>query len=175
MKVDVFEGARLIKLLLPMVWVLGVIVFVWTESPFVELTLETASPSKPFVAAKDCDIHDARQYLPDFRLEDEKYAHITLCFAAYRLENGWRVPYKQETDGRLLSSASFSEEVGAYTRGRAARFVLSAEDRRTSIEDWNSQRRYTILVGLGFAVGGWIVLSLATAVIGLILGDPAKR
>jgi hypothetical protein len=72
-KVNVFEGARRIVLLLKVAWVIGCIVVVWNNEPYISRHYATAGPSAPFIRSEGCNtVRDHSKHLFSHPLEDGK-------------------------------------------------------------------------------------------------------
>ena len=80
-KFNVFEGSRRIALLLKILWVIGVIVFAYNESPYVLLKFTTTHPNEPlFVSDYDCQVGSDRTEFETRSLDDGRSVSVELCF-----------------------------------------------------------------------------------------------
>jgi hypothetical protein len=179
MKINFFEGARRIGRLLQVAWVVGCAVFVWDQKPHVSLTYSTVGPSAPFVAVTGCGTHDASEHRWYYKLDADRTASVTLCFAAMRFPNQeMLIPFKED-GGRWWGDNKFSPDATRYMERRAEQFALAEADRKAAIEEWRKSRQRQLWSGFGFAVGGAIAIWIVSAIIGWIVrgffGIPSGR
>lgn len=166
---NVFEGARRIALLLKILWAVGALAIGWTVSPYVSMEFSTSYPDAEFIKSNDCEIGtDALEFITR-AIDDTKNVSVELCFKALRTDSGTQaVPYKTE-NGRWWGNSPYTPDVTSYTRARSESFQLSEADRRTALDEWNSQRTKNIRDGGFFAAGGWVALSLLQLLVGWIV------
>jgi hypothetical protein len=169
---NIFEGSRRIALLLRVIWVIGVGVFTFAQSPYVSLSFSTPSPTSPFVQTADnkCNIGTDGWKTVTREIETGKNVSVSLCFEAMAFEDGRRlVPYKVDQKGLTWGNGPYSSEVEAYRDNRAGEFTLSESDQAAALQKWALARRGYIRSGLMVAIGGWVVLWLSQCVIGWIV------
>jgi hypothetical protein len=173
MKINVFEGARRISLLLQGVWVMGCISLSVFENPYVSLDYETNGPTMPFVqaASSSCLSPDAEESIYGYNLKNGSTVGIDLCFKAMAFPDGQMlVPYKvDEKTGMWWGGGSYSSEVSAYIDHREAQFTLPKEHEDAAIAKVRKARFDKIWSGVKYAAGGWLVIFLLTWVIGWIV------
>jgi hypothetical protein len=170
MKINVFEGGRRVALMLEIVWVIGCMIVFWHDTPYIELTYETAGPSAPFVrTSKFTDSRDAQEYHGAYDLSDDKRVYVTLCFKAHPFSNGsMLVPYKLE-GGQWWGDEPSSSEVTNYTKARSEQFTLSEEARASALAEWRRQRLSRFWTYLGVAFAGWLAIAVVAAILGWIV------
>jgi hypothetical protein len=180
-RMNIFEGARRIGLLIKVLWLIVVAFFTYNDQPYVQLKFASSSPIAALVRVSgDCQIGvDATEYITR-DLSAGRSAGINLCFRAQSFDNGKRlVPYRVDDKGMMWGNDPYSPDVAAYTRSRANDFVLADADARVAEADWGAQRRRNFGYGFAWAVGGWVVLSVIQALIGWVvrgfLGIPSGR
>ena len=170
---NIFKGSRRIALLAQFLWVVGVAIFMWTESSSnVSLNFITDSPGQAFrmVVTDDCNIGtDATEFITR-DIGDGKMARVELCFKAVRADSGKQfVPYRADPNGTLWGNDRYSSEVMAYSEARAAAFALNDVDQQAAREEWDRQWWKNIRNAILIAIGGLIAISLLQAVIGWIV------
>ena len=179
---NIFEGCRRIALLLKVVYLVGVAVVSYGQSPYVSLEFFTSRPNEPFVQRPnaECDTTaDSYEYVTR-EFAQGKTVSVQLCFKAVRSDNGrLLIPFTVEPSGRWWGNEKYSSDVRNYTSARSREFSLSAEDRDIASRLWAEQRSRNVRDAFLFAVGGWIALSVLQALIGWIvrgfLGIPAGQ
>jgi hypothetical protein len=168
-RVNLFEGSRRIALFVKVVWVLGVVAFLYADGPSVRLNFETAGPDSPFtmVQGDDCRIgSDASEYFT--RRVGGNTLSIQLCFRAHSFEQQRLVPYKVE-NGTVWGNERYSTAVTEYTKGRAEAFRLTPDQQEAAIAETKKQTQRQVVLAIQFAIGGWVVLSALQYVIGWIV------
>ena len=168
MKVNIFEGARRISLLVGALWVVGWSAHAIFSEPYSRVTYSVLSLGVPFVSGV-CPDYAAEEYL-EREAPEGKSVNVTLCFLAGQADNGeMLVPYTEASDGIVWMGESYSTEVRKYTASVASEFDLTPEGiaafesihRKALLEQWRVAAMF--LFG-GLAVGwavvaaiGWIV------------------
>jgi hypothetical protein len=170
-KFNIFEGSRRVALLLKILWVLGVIVVSYNQSPYVSLKFTTTQPDAPFVVSDyDCQIGIDHMEFETRSLDDGHAVSVQLCFRSQVFQSNQQrlVPYKVEGD-TMWGNDRYSSEVTNYAEARANDFRLSPADQQMAREEWDRQRSRNIRNAVLFAIGGWIVLSVLQWIIGWIV------
>lgn len=90
MKVNFFEGARRIALVVGAMWAIGWLAYGVFNEPYVSVTYAVAWPGEKPTRAKECADRDAREYIARTASNDQLVS-VTLCFSA-----------QEANDGRLL-------------------------------------------------------------------------
>lgn len=180
MRLNVFAGARRIALLIAILWGIGALVVTWLQEPVIELRYTIAWPGEsPVRTSQDCQNEEARKW-KRIRTARGTPIDLALCFKAKetREEKGdapWLrgailIPYRVEPQtGHWWGAAPHSSEVSAYTQRAADDFTLAKTDQEWADEQYWPARSKQMMVGVGWLIGGWIVLWIATFVIGWIV------
>lgn len=169
MKVNIFEGARRISLLIGALWVVGVIGDAFFSTPHATVTYAVFTYGSATAVTDDCPSDAATEYL-ERKAPDGKTIKIKLCFFAAKADTGeMLVPYGDAGNGKVWVGAQYSTEVQQYTALVASEFGLTPEgiaafesiNRKALLEQW---RDAAMLLFGGLAVGwavvaaiGWIV------------------
>jgi hypothetical protein len=173
MKINIFEGARRISLLLQGVWVVGCIAVAVFNDPSATLDYETRGPSMPFVesASSSCSSPDAEETIYKYKLKNSSTIHIDICFKAQSFpESGMLVPYKvDDKSGLWWGGTWYSDDVSRYTTAPEVQFVLPKEHEDAAISKARKARLEKIWSGILYAAIGWFVIFLVSAVIGWIV------
>ena len=171
MKLNIFEGARRIALLIGCIWVTGCIAYAVFGEPYSPAVVYAVHrPGNPPNLADSCGYEDGSEPLTLRALNGESI-RIELCFLARRADDGkMYIPYINEDEGRSWrGNTKYSEEVREYMRTVASTFKLTEEitkqskasKRKVLLTQWKDSMSF--LFG-GLAVGwalmaatGWIV------------------
>jgi len=169
---NVFEGSRRIALLIKVLWVIGVIVVAYSQTPYVSITMFTGMPDDPFARIADmpCGTDDDSEYVTR-EFAPGRTVSVHLCFmAATASDNRRLIPFRMDADGkRWMGNEKYTSEVMNYTAARGRQFALSADDRSRAAELWDAARWENLRNAGAFLVGGWIVLCLLQLIIGWIV------
>ncbi|MFP5408093.1 MAG: hypothetical protein ACLGGY_02300 [Gammaproteobacteria bacterium] len=168
MKLNIFEGARRISLLIGALWVVGWGAQAIFSAPYSQVTYGVLMLGAPFVT-EECPSDAATEYL-ERKAPDGKDVNVKLCFFAGESNSGeMLVPYAEAGEEKVWMGAKYSTEVRQYTNSVATRFQLTPEgikalesiQRKALLEQWGVAAMF--LFG-GLAVGwavvaaiGWIV------------------
>ena len=170
MRVNIFEGARRIALLLAGLATALTIIAVAMHKPYVSATYLIARPDGQFVrTSESCPSNVARHYFSAVTSSGREIP-VTLCLSKMRFDDGQElIPYKIDEEGMIWGSGEYSSEVFAYERDLERRFRFSADDekeyaRQATKARWEnalSSAKY-LLIGLAIWAGlvsvvGWIV------------------
>lgn len=169
MKLNIFEGARRISLLIGALWVIGVSANAFFSTPYATVTYAVLLPGSAPAVTYDCPSNAATEYL-ERRTAEGKTINIKLCFFAAKADTGeMLVPYADAGNGKVWMGGVYSTEVQQYTASVASKFDLTPEGiaafksihRKALFEQWGAAAMF--LFG-GLAVGwavvaaiGWIV------------------
>lgn len=168
MRVNIFEGARRISLLIGALWVVGWGAHAIFSEPYSRVTYSVLALGVPFVSGA-CPDDAAAEYI-EREAPEGKSVNVTLCFLANQTDSGeMLVPYADAGEGMLWMGRKYSTEVQGYTNSMASKFQLTPEgieafkaiQRKALLEQWGVAAMF--LFG-GLAVGwavvaaiGWIV------------------
>jgi hypothetical protein len=169
--INVFEGSRRIALLLKVVWVIGVAVLSYMQSPDVLVKFVTTQPDAPFmITDEDCEIGADGIERVIRAIDGGRSISAELCFKSQVFESNQQrlVPYKVEKD-TMWGNGRYATEVRAYTKARAEQFRLTGADQEAARAAWSSLRSRTVGYAFLFATGGWIALSVLQALTGWIV------
>lgn len=173
MKVNVFEGARRITLLIAVLWAIGVVVFTWNNEPNVPLSYVIVWIGNP-------PIRIAEGKCKDEDLRDWKYittakstsVRVSFCFTAHRADSGeWLIPYEldEKDPKRGWMNSKYSTQVSDYKRRVVGSFQLSTADEAWADSQWWPERRQQVGWGVVWLIGGWVALWVLSFVIGWIV------
>lgn len=169
---NLFEGSRRIALLLKVVWVIGVGVVAYNQSPYVSLTFFTMMPNDPFVRLpnEECNTGaDDFDYVSR-EFDEGKTVSVQLCYKVARSDSGqFLIPFRVEPGGRWWGNEKYSSDVLTYTAARSSGFNLGPDDRDAASRLWNQQWWKNLRNAILFGVGGWLVLSVLQALVGWIV------
>ena len=178
MRINVFEGARRIALLLGAIWVIGVATFTvsdWERDTRVKIVFARSGPGQPWLRAtpaerySDCTFADASQSR-EFTTKGKTSVSATLCFKASKFKNNrMLVPYKQDGEGMWWGAGAYSDEVKAYTTEAADAFRLAMTDEEWADGQLWPTRWKTVRNAAGVLFGGLVLLWLFTAIFGWIV------
>lgn len=94
MRVNMFEGARRISLVIGALWVLGCLAYAVFSSPYASVTYAISWPGARATLAQSCGDEDAHEFMPA-SLPNGDSIYLTLCFTAHKSDDGrMLVPYK---------------------------------------------------------------------------------
>ncbi|MFK4705999.1 hypothetical protein ABIC83_002838 [Roseateles asaccharophilus] len=94
MKVNVFEGARRISMVIGALWVLGCLAYAVFSKPYASVTYAIAWPGARATLTQSCSDEDAHEFLPE-SLPSGDSIYLNLCFTAQKADDGrMLVPYK---------------------------------------------------------------------------------
>ena len=178
MKLNIFEGARRIALLIGGVWVIGCIAFaVFSEQYYPAVVYAVQRPGSQPNPADSCGYEDGSEPLTLQALNGESI-RIELCFLARRANDGkMYIPYITENEGRTWrGNTKHSEEVQEYMRTVASTFKLTEEvirqskasERKVVVTLWKDSMSF--LFG-GLAVG-WALLAATGWIVRGFMGIP---
>jgi len=140
MRVNVFEGARRIALLLAVLVTGGVLIAASTSEPYLSLNYSVASTNAPFVKTDEtCPAGAGSHY---FTIDSEAggAVDVSLCLQTMGFDDEQLVPYKIDEAGTIWGASSYSTEVSEYKGQLEKRFELSPADEAWVDEE--SSRRY---------------------------------
>ncbi|MHB1076399.1 hypothetical protein [Thiobacillus sp.] len=160
MRLNIFEGARRIAMLIGGVWAIGCISYAIFNEPYVVLSYEVSSLGAKPELVENCSPDSASEYIAYVPGSD---ASIDLCFAASRADNGMMlIPYAPAADGKVWMAEEYSTEVRNYTRSVRQSFQLdtvgikAAGEKRSAArrEQWADAAK-ALFLGL---IAGWILV-----------------
>lgn len=168
MKVNIFEGARRISLLIGALWVVGWGAHAVFSEPYSRVTYSVLWLGVPFVSGV-CPDDAAAEYI-NRKTPWGEDVNVELCFLASETDNGeMLVPYADAGEGKAWMGRKYSTEVQQYTESVARKFQLTPE----GIEAFESIQRKALLEQWGVAAmslfGGLAVGWAVVAAIGWIV------
>ena len=180
MRLNVFEGARRIALLMGIVWAGGCVGYAVFNEPFYRLHF-AIDWSKAPVLVEDCADEDARQY-PDVKGSNGDEIPVALCFVASKASDGrMLVPYAEDPakPGWLLMHGKYSKEVEAYTAEAAKSFrfpdsaLKDAKARKWAavLDQWKIAMQFLFS---GLAIG-WALVAATGWIVRGFLGIPRGK
>jgi hypothetical protein len=172
-RINVFEGARRVALLLAALWVIGVVVIGYADEPRVHLSYLVLSPhgtpKSNFDGTTSCSADDRQEY-KSLRTAKGTSLWVTICFKSLQFPKGeMLVPYKENRDGTMWGAGKYSREVSSYTESYASEFRLPAVDEGWADGRYWPERWEQAKISGAWLVGGVFALWLFTAVAGWIV------
>ncbi len=168
MKLNIFEGARRISLLIGALWVVGWSAHAIFSEPYSRVTYGVLWLGAPFLT-EECSSDAATEYLSR-KTPWGKDVNVELCFLASEANNGeMLVPYADAGEGKAWMGRKYSTEVQQYTNSVANKFQLTPEgieafeaiQRKNLFEQWGEAAMFLFAgLAVGWAVVaaiGWIV------------------
>jgi hypothetical protein len=175
MRINIFEGSRRIRLLLQILWVVGVLVNSWNNNPSVWVTYQTYGPDYPFIKANEssssCESNDHSEWFYT-QTKNGTSVSLTLCFKAQEFNNGLMlVPYKTDANdkGKIWGNSVYSSEVSNYAERRKRLFKIPLADEQWIDEQGKKKITENITDGVGYAFSGFVAIWLVGTVIGWIV------
>jgi hypothetical protein len=171
MAINVFEGARRVSYLVMGLWCVGVAIYLFTDTPRVDVSYVVRGPTEPFTHSveSDCafaDKSESRHYTT----ANGTSVRAAFCFRAVAFKDGkMRVPYRVDDKGLIWGHESWSSEVSEYAKRRVNDFTFSAsEEKRADDLYWPTRFRQLKEVVL-WLVGGLVAIWFTTFVTGWIV------
>lgn len=169
MRINVFEGARRIALLLSIVAALVVVGITFADAPYIVRHYAVAAPGAPFVTVGECGNNEVTAFGPEVKTPSGTEVSIYFC-----------LPSSPDQYGAALIAVApdrvayqYSNEAEAYKKQLGTRFVLPSADAAGIDEQAGSMKRKQWLMSVGgLAIGlaifwtlvwsiGWIVRGFA--------------
>ena len=177
MRLNIFEGARRIAMLIGGVWAIGCISYAIFNNPYVVLSYEVSYLGAKPELVDNCSPDSASEYIAYVPGSD---ASIDLCFAASKADNGMMlIPYAPAEGGKVWMAQKYSKEVSNYTQSLSQSFHLdavgikAAEEKRSAArkEQWVDAAK-ALFFGL---IAGWILVAAIGWIVRGFLGIPHGR
>lgn len=172
LRINAFEGARRVLLLLLIFWTIGVVAVTWERTPYIAASFSVNAANAPPVRMKEddyCNHSDAEKKLSR-HTKSGKRVSVTLCFKSQELADRRAViPYKVDPAGRWWGNASHTDDVTRYIASYGDRFQLTDDMDKWVEQRWRDERWSQVKEGVLFLFGGWMCLWLLGAVIGWIV------
>lgn len=131
MNVNVFEGARRVRLLLQILLIGSCLAIGFFDHPYISTTFETLGPSQPWrLSDTECGADDKEKWKYDYYVGDGFTTSATLCF---RADDDQLIPYERKEDYTLLDEP-YSDTVEKYVEGRVASFSLPADEQKDILD-----------------------------------------
>ena len=180
-RLNVFEGAKHLALLLAALWAIGVINIVYDQDSKIRLRYDFDSPIttpvKRSATSRHCDSPYDRWEWKDLHTAHGTSVWVDLCFKAGRSDTGrMLVPFTTEPNGRLEFGESYSLGVSSYSNRIKRDFRLPPADEEWADRQSRIQPLKKVGVGALWLIGGWVVLWIFTAIVGcLVRGTLVNR
>jgi hypothetical protein len=169
-RVNIFEGARRIALLLAGLAAAVTFVTIVVDKPYVSETYLVTRPDQPFFQTDEpCPAKAGRHYFEAVTNAGHDVP-VTLCLSKMSFENGQElIPYKIDEKGMIWGAGDYSSEVSAYERELERRFRLAPLDeqeysKKVTKARWDNARSAAKYLFIGLliwaaivSVIGWIV------------------
>jgi hypothetical protein len=170
MTINAFEGARRISKVIIGIIILGSLLAIWFDSPYVSITYQVPGFGITPVKVEQCGDDDAKEYL-DAKSAKGKNIHAVLCFAAHEVGQTGEmlIPYAFAGNGKWWLQKKYSSEVTRYTKLVAAQFTVPFKDAMQADELWTTQRINKALEGFGLLAAGIFAFWFVTLIIGWIV------
>ncbi|MDX9690306.1 MAG: hypothetical protein EOM37_03980 [Proteobacteria bacterium] len=172
MKINMFEGARRITVLLQASFVLFFVGLAVFETPYVVLTYETKHPNEPFSYAEnqECDyLNDESEYI-ERKMDGHEERNIRLCFRAMQFSDGeMLIPFKIDEGGKIWGGSKYSDEVKAYVKKKKFSFFLPSDVDQKYRKVWWDKRLSGLWDGVKILVAGYLSLLIFSFVVGWIV------
>lgn len=171
MKLNIFEGARRIALMIAGVAVAGTLFALATYDPYVSVQYSIANPNGAFVQIQESCPSDAERHYFSSRTSSGESVSVDLCLLAmtFGKDNARLIPYKIDEQGMIWGAASYSSEVSDYERKLEGRFKLPASDEGTLKKEISQRYRENWVSGLGYLVAGLAIFAGVVWAIGWIV------
>lgn len=175
MRINAFEGARRIAVILAALATIAVLIVTGTSDPYLSIDYRVSSPnSLPTKTEEACPPSSGRHYFST-KTPNGRSVGIDLCLLTmpFGKDSQQLVPYKIDQGGMVWGAAIYSNEVDAYERELEKRFVLPSSDAQWADNELSKRYRQNWLQSLGYlAVGliafwvfvwciGWVVRGFA--------------
>lgn len=175
MRINVFEGARRIALILAALATIVVLLVAATNDPYLSIDYRVTRPnSLPAKTDEHCPV-DAGRHFFTTKTPKGRSVSVNLCLLTMPFGQDSRqlVPYKIDQAGMIWGAAPYSNEIDAYERELETRFALSSSDAQWADGEISKRYRDNWLRSLGgLAVGlavfwvlvwaiGWVVRGFA--------------
>ena len=159
MKINVFEGARRIALLIGGVAIAGTLISLATDDPYVSVKYSIAHPNGAFVRMQESCPSDASRHYFTSKISTGESVSIDLCLLAMTFDNARLIPYKIDKEGMTWGAASYSSEVSDYERMLEGRFKLPAGDEDALKKEISRRYRENWISDLGYLVAGLAIFA----------------
>lgn len=170
MKLNAFEGARRVILILSVVATVATGIAATLYSPNVSMRYSTISPSEPLERTESDCPSDAAKHFFTTKTTAGHPVWISLCLLAMDFGADKRmVAYRLDAKGLLWGRDAYSSEVTAYAAELESRFHLSKEDEKITYEKSSKDYWENMLASLKYLVIGLTSLWLFSWMIGWII------
>ncbi|MGH8061518.1 MAG: hypothetical protein ACREO7_05835 [Pseudoxanthomonas sp.] len=175
MRINVFEGARRIALILAALATIVVLLVTGTSDPYLSVDYHVSRPNSPPVKTDEpCPTNAGRHYFST-KTPNGHSVGIDLCLLTmpFGKDSEQLVPYKIDQAGMIWGAASYSNDIDAYEREIEKYFELPSPDAQWADHEISKRYRDNWLQSLGYlAIGlaafwvlvwciGWIVRGFA--------------
>lgn len=171
MKINIFEGARRISLLIAGVATAGTLIAIYTHEPYVPARYSIANPAAPFVRMEESCPSDASKHYFSSKSIAGKEISVDLCLLAMPFGKSGEqlIPYKVDEKGMIWGAASYSSEVTEYERRLEARFKIPDSDEENITKEISRRYRENMSSSLGYMIVGLAIFGAAVWAIGWIV------
>ncbi|MHB9157755.1 MAG: hypothetical protein ACYC2D_06900 [Thiobacillus sp.] len=179
MKVNIFEGARRIALLIGGLWAGGWISYAIVEEPYSPVTYVVpwvGAPPLLLEMGVACPGDDADEYFKRIAPDEQEVA-VLLCFSAQESDTGvMLIPYADAGERSAWLGEKYSAEVRKYTQSVANSFqptqevidAFESNRRKALLKQWGNAAMF-LLGGLG---AGWAVVAAIGWIVRGFMGIP---
>lgn len=182
MRVNIFEGARRIALLIGGLWAVGWISYAIFEEPYspvIYVVPWVGTPPLLVEKGATCPRDDADEYFKRIA-PDEQEVTVLLCFSAHESDTGaMLIPYADAGERGAWMGEKYSAEVSKYTQSVANNFQPTQE----VIDAFESNRRKALLKQWGTAAmfllgglaAGWAFVAATGWIVRGFMGIPRGK
>jgi len=170
-RLNVFEGARRIAMVIAAIPTIYVLIGVATSTPYLPVYYHVTGPDAPFIKTDNSCPAESRKYYFSKEVSNGYSAHIELCLlsSSFGKDSRQLIPYKIDKDGMIWGAWPYSSEVDEYTRALERRFAFSDVDTQLIEKELSRIKRNIWLESLGYLVASLAIFWMFVCAIGWIV------
>ncbi len=140
MRINVFEGARRIALIVAALSAVATLVLAGMYEPYLSMQYRVTSPTAAPTRSDESCPYDAERHYFTAGTSRGRQVGIELCLIAMQFgkEPNMLIPYEVDKAGVVWGAESFSKEVDLYERALERRFVLPDRDAQWADQEASS-------------------------------------
>ena len=171
MKFNIFEGGRRVALLVGGIVVVGTLIALALNDPYVSAEYSITRPNGEFVRIQESCPSDAARHFFTSKTSTKNGISIDLCILAMSFsENSNRlIPYKIDEKGMIWGASTYSDEIQEYRRKLEGQFKLSSNDEDVLKKEISQRNRENWISSLGYLIAGLAVFACVVWAIGWIV------
>ncbi len=159
MTFNIFEGARRVALLIGGIAVVGTLIILAIDDPYISIRYSVNHPNGAFVRMQESCPSDARQHYFSSRISTGESVSVDLCLLASSYGEDRLIPYFLDEKGMVWGARSYSSEVSDYARKLENRFKFAASDEEFLKKKISQRHREDLISGLGYLVAGLAIFA----------------